>query len=160
VGRISGVYGVRGWVRIYSYTRPRENILGYSPWYLKGAGGWQPRPLAEGRRHGKGVVARLAGCDDRDQASRLIGTEIAIRREQLPEPEPGQYYWNDLLGLRVVNRAGETLGVVDHLIETGANDVLVVEGERERLIPFVMDRVILSVDLDAGEIRVDWDADF
>ena len=151
---------MRGWVRVYSYTRPRENILGYSPWYLKGAGDWRPRELAAGRRHGKGVVARLAGCDDRDQALQLVGAEIAIRREQLPEPEAGEYYWRDLQGLRVVNRDGEMLGVVDHLIETGANDVLVVSGERERLIPFVMGQVILEVDLDAGLMRVDWDRDF
>lgn len=151
---------MRGWVRIFSFTEPRDNILHYRPWYLRRDGGWQKRPPAEGRRHGKGVVARLEGCSDRDQALALVGSEIGIRREQLPAPEPGHYYWSDLQGLRVSNRAGDSLGVVDHLIATGANDVLVVAGERERLIPFVMGQVVLEVDLDKGEIRVDWDKDF
>ncbi len=151
---------MRGWVRIYSFTQPRENILTYQPWHLKQGGGWRAMMLAEGRRHGKGVVARLEDCDDRDQALALVGTEIAIRREQLPDAGPGQYYWSDLQGMRVCDRAGEPLGVVDYLIETGANDVLVVKGDRERLIPFVLEQVILEVDLDRGEIRVDWDRDF
>ena len=116
--------------------------------------------MAEGSRHGKGVVARLVGCDDRDQAQSLMGYEIGVYRDQLPETEPGEYYWNDLKGLKVVTLQGESLGIVDHLIETGANDVLVVKGERERLIPFVQDQVVTKVDLDNGEIQVDWDKDF
>jgi 16S rRNA processing protein RimM len=127
---------------------------------LKRDGDWQERQVAEGSRHGKGVVARLVGCDDRDQAQSLMGYEIGVYRDQLPETEPGEYYWNDLKGLRVVTLQGESLGIVDHLIETGANDVLVVKGERERLIPFVQDQVVTKVDLDNGEIQVDWDKDF
>ena len=114
----------------------------------------------EARQHGKGVVARLADCIDRDQAQALTGREIGIARDELPAAQPGEYYWHDLQGLSVVTLAGEPLGTVDHLLETGANDVLVVEGERERLIPFVMDQVIVRVDLDKGEIQVDWDKDF
>lgn len=161
VGRISGVYGIRGWVRVYSYTRPRENIIRYQPWYLKGSGGdWLEKPLAAGSRHGKGVIARLAGCENRDQVQALMGCEIAIRRDQLPDAAPGEYYWRDLQGLTVVTIEGELLGTVDHLIETGANDVLVVKGDRERLIPFVLNQAIVNVDLDKREIRVDWDKDF
>jgi 16S rRNA processing protein RimM len=145
---------------VYSYTQPRENIIQYQPWQLNQGGDWQPRQVAEGRRHGKGVIARLADCEDRDQAMLLMDSEIGIRRDQLAAPEPGEYYWNDLQGLEVVTEKGESLGRVDHLIETGANDVLVVRGDRERLIPFVMQQVVTRVDLDAGTIQVDWDKDF
>jgi len=160
VGRISGLYGVRGWVRVYSHTEPREGIVRYSPWYLRLGGEWRPVAVAEGRRHGKGVVARLEGCEDRDQAARLMGAEIAVRRDQLPPLPEGDYYWTDLEGLRVVNREGVELGTVERLMETGANDVLVVRGERERLVPYLPGRVVLGVDLEGGEIRVDWDPDF
>jgi len=128
---------------------------------LKGRGeNWQEKQLAEGSRQGKGVIARLADCENRDQAQALMGCEIGIRRDQLPGAAPGEYYWSDLQGLKVVTIKGEQLGTVDHLIETGANDVLVVKGERERLIPFVLDQVIVNVDLDKREIQVDWDKGF
>ncbi len=123
-------------------------------------GDWQEAEPIEGRAHGKGVVARLADCTDRDQAQLLMGCEIGIRRDQLPALAPGEYYWKDLIGLQVVNTEGDEFGSVQQLLETGANDVLVVQGERERLIPFVMKQVIVEVDLDQGRIRVDWDKDF
>jgi len=153
---------VRGWVKIFSYTEPRQNIIDYQPWYLKKEqdADWVPVQLAEGRQQGKGVVARLQNCDDRDQAYNLMGSEIAIRRDQLPATEPGEYYWNELQGLQVVTVDGESLGTVDHLLSTGANDVLVVKGERERLIPFLTGPVVIEVDLERGEIQVDWDKDF
>ena len=160
VGRISGVYGVRGWVRVFSYTEPRENIIRYKPWYLRKDGDWRQAELAEGHQQGKGVVARLDECDNRDQAYALMGCEIGVRRDQLPATAPGEYYWSELQGLEVVTETGESLGTVDHLLETGANDVLVVKGERERLIPFVMDQVVIEVDLERGQIQVDWDKDF
>ncbi len=153
---------MRGWVKIFSYTEPRQNIIDYQPWYLKKEqdADWVPVQLAEGRQQGKGVVARLQNCDDRDQAYNLMGSEIAIRRDQLPATEPGEYYWNELQGLQVVTVDGESLGTVDHLLSTGANDVLVVKGERERLIPFLTGPVVIEVDLERGEIQVDWDKDF
>ena len=160
VGKVAGIYGVRGWVKIFSYTEPRENILTYSPWYLRFGQEWLSMELLDGRRHGKGVIASLAGCDDRDAARRLQGAEICVERRQLPPLDPDEFYWTDLVGLRVVNADGVELGRVDHLIETGANDVLVVRGERERLIPYLPEDVILQVDLREGVIRVDWDADF
>lgn len=160
IGRISGLFGVRGWVKIYSHTSPREGILDYRTWYLESGGEWQSYKLTSGQAHGKGVVAHLAGCDDRDSAAGLVGRDIAVRREQLPELEPGEYYWTDLEGLRVVNLQGVDLGVVSHLFETGANDVLVVKGERERLIPYTMGEAVREVDLAAGRMVVDWDPDF
>ena len=158
LGRIVGVYGVRGWVRVFSETEPREGILEYSPWLI--GEGQKPRTVIEGRRHGKGVVARLAGCDDRDQAAALVDEEIAVDRGQLPAPLPDELYWTDLEGLEVWSRDGVRLGVVDHLFSTGVNDVLVVTGERERLLPFAWGDVVKAVDLDRGRIEVDWDPDF
>ncbi len=160
MGRVAGLYGIKGWVKVFSETEPRDNILEYSPWYLKVSGKWQEMEPAEGRIHGNGVVARLEGYSDRDQAARLVGAEIAIHRDQLPEIGEGEYYWSDLIGLKVVNTAGVELGQVDHLLETGANDVLIVKGERERLIPYTPGQAVVKVDLEAGVLTVEWDADF
>lgn len=155
LGHICGIYGVRGWVKVFSETEPRENILRYSPWYL----GTSRRECAllEGRRHGKGVVAQLGGCEDRDRAAALVGLEIAVRRDRLPPPGADEIYWADLEGLRVETLAGISLGRIDHLFATPANDVLVVKGGRERLLPFLWDKVIKEVDFDRGLMRVDWD---
>jgi 16S rRNA processing protein RimM len=116
--------------------------------------------IEAGRRHGTGIVARLAGVDERDGALALRGRRIWIRREQLPAPAPGEYYWADLIGLQVETVEGEVLGIVSAMMETGANDVLVVEGERERLIPFVPGHYVTAIDLAAGKLVVDWDPNF
>ncbi|MEE8527594.1 MAG: ribosome maturation factor RimM [Gammaproteobacteria bacterium] len=160
LGRISGLFGVKGWVRLISHTDPREAILDYARWLIGRDADWHEFQLAEGRRHGKAVIARLEGFVDRDQAGGLIGADIAIERHQLPAAEKDEYYWADLVGLEVVTTDGRALGQVDHLLATGANDVLVVRGENECLVPFICERVIQEVDLDAGVIRVDWDPDF
>ena len=119
-----------------------------------------PLPVVEGRRHGKGVIARLQGVDSREGAAALSGMTVSVRREQLPRTAPGEYYWVDLIGLRVTTTDGAELGTVASLIETGANDVLVVAGARERLIPFLPERTVTCVDLEAGTLTVDWDSDF
>lgn len=164
VGCIGAPFGVKGWVKVHSYTESPENILGYDPWYLRAANKpdapWRIAAVEDARDHGKGVVAKFEGCDDRDAALLMRGMDIAIHRDQLPPAEEGEYYWADLVGLRVVTLNGTDLGTVDHLMETGANDVLVVTGERERLIPYVMDVTVQDVDLETGVIRVDWDVDF
>lgn len=161
VGRILGAFGVRGEVKLQSFTDPQRSILGYQPWSLRDARG-QAREVsgARGRETAKGVVATLPGVDDRDAAEALRGTEVWVPRSKLPAPAPGEYYWVDLEGLRVVNAEGIAFGTVSHLFSTGANDVLVVQGERERMLPFVQPDVIQSVDFDNGLISVDWDADF
>lgn len=160
MGRISGLYGVRGWVKVYSYTEPRENILNYATWHLRRQGGWVLVQLAGGRGQGKGVVAHLKGYDDRDAAAALVGSTIAVRRSDLPATAEGEYYWSDLIGLKVVNLQGVELGTVVDLMETGANDVLVVKGERERLIPYTPGIAVQSVDLAAKRLTVDWDPEF
>lgn len=159
LGRIVGLFGVHGWVKVYSHARPPEAILTYSPWRVGKGAAFRELKLAAGRPHGRGLVARLEGCTDRDQAAKLVGSEIAVALSQLPAPKPGQYYWAQLEGLKVVNLAGQELGTVSHLFETGANDVLVVKGKREQLIPYTRD-AIRNVDLDAGVLRVDWDVSF
>ncbi|HED17568.1 MAG TPA: ribosome maturation factor RimM [Gammaproteobacteria bacterium] len=159
-GRISGLYGVRGWVKVYSYTQPRDNIIQYSPWLIKLNGQWRKFEIAEGRAHGKGVIVRLEGYQDRTGATELIGSDIEIRREQLPELTEDEYYWSELEGMEVRTNSGQSLGVVDHLLETGANDVLVIKGERERLIPYLRDDVIIDIDRQKKMIIVDWDPDF
>lgn len=158
VGRISGLYGVRGWVRLYAYTKPTKALLSYQPWFI--GSGYREWRLLEGRQQGKGLVGRLDGISDRDQAVALVGEEIFIRRDQLPPSGPNEFYWIDLMGLRVVNQDDVDFGVVDHLLATGSNDVLVIEGERQRLVPFVLEKTVLKVDLEQGFIQVDWDADF
>ena len=161
LGRVSGAHGVQGWVRVQSDTDPRENIVGYSPWHLLRAGRREIWEVNAGQRQGKAVIAKLAGCNDRTTAETLVGAEITIPRAQLPSTqEPGEHYWADLIGLRVVTTDGVDLGRVDRLFETGANDVLVVQGERERLVPYIWGQVVREVDLDAGQMRVDWDPEF
>ncbi len=161
VGRIIGVFGVRGQLKVFSYTRPPENILNYTPWWLGSGNRWEIRKPARGRqRCGKGLVISLEDCETREQALDLIGWQVTILREQLPETAENEFYWSDLIGLTVCTCAGIRLGVVDHLFETGSNDVLVVEGDRQRLIPYVQKQVVRHVNLDDGMITVDWDPDF
>jgi len=163
LGHLAGAYGVKGWVRVYSETSPIDNILRYSPWYLESrqdSGQWHSVKLIAGRRQGKGIVAQIQGCDDRDRAAEMRGIRIAVHAEQLPDLGSDEYYWRDLIGLEVVNQQGIRLGRVDSLMETGSNDVLVVEGDRERLIPYLPGSVVIEVDTDQKRLLVDWDEDF
>lgn len=160
MGHVAGVYGVRGWIKVISDAEPRERLLDYSPWLLKVGNEWKAYMPLDGSLHGKGLVARLEGVGDREQAEALRGARIAVERTQLEPLPAGEYYWADLLGLRVVTNEGTELGRVIRLLETGANDVLVVQGERERLIPFLRPQVVSAIDLTAGTLVVDWDPEF
>ena len=160
IGKVGGPFGVKGWIKLLSWIEPREEIADYTPWQIGRGDQWKDWKVAEFRPHGKGLAARLVGLDDRDEAAKLLGADIAVWRDQLGEPEPGRYYWADLVGLEVKSVDGSSFGKVEGLMATGANDVLVVKGERERLIPYIQEQVIKSVDLDAGIITVDWDPDF
>lgn len=161
VGKLNGASGIKGWVKVYSYTDPKENILNYSPWYLKLDGQWQEALIINGREQGKTVVAQLEGCNDRNTAESYRGVEIAIDESQLPQLEEGEYYWRDLVGLTVVNVAGDKMGTVDKMMETGANDVLVVKtaSKEELLIPYVPEYSVMKVDLESKQITVDWEFD-
>ena len=159
LGRIAGPHGIRGWVRVRSNTEPPANILRYAPWQVGRDGRWSPIGVAEGRAQGHGVTARLDGCRDRDAACGYRGCEIAVERSRLPDLEDDEYYWADLVGLRVVTAGGVHLGEVERMMETGANDVMAVRGDVERLIPFVAGTVVQSVDVERGAVVVDWHPD-
>lgn len=159
MGRISAPFGVRGWLKVHAFTETMDGLLDYPVWWLAHNGAWHEHRVLEGNVHGKLLIAQLEGVADRSAAEALNGAEIAVLRGELPIPEENEFYWSDLIGLNVVNTAGVELGKVDSLLQTGANDVLVVKGERERLIPFVK-QVVLDVDKAAAVIRVDWGADY
>jgi len=159
MGRIVAPYGIRGWVKIQPFTQQPQGLLDYPEWQVGREGQWQTRIVETAKPHGNTVTAKLRGIDDRDQAAVLRGMQIAVSRDDFPEPGAGEYYWADLVGLEVVNEAGAALGRVTEVFETGANDVLVVAGERERLLPFI-GPVIRQVDVAGGRIVVDWDADY
>jgi 16S rRNA processing protein RimM len=178
VGRIIGPYGIHGWLKVYSYTQPKKNILDYTPWFIQVGQGpsvapgvlppatlalpcaLEVRRVLDGRVHGKNIVAQIEGCTSREQVSRWVGAEISVERSSLPRLEPGEYYWTDLIGWKVITVTGVELGTVDHLLETGSNDVVVVKGERERLIPYIMGSVIRETDPVARVMRVDWDPEY
>ena len=159
MGRVAAPFGVRGWLKVHAFTENLDGLLDYPVWWLGRNGAWQAHRVLEGSVHGKLLTVQLEGVADRSAAEALKGTEIAVPRSELPLPEENEFYWNELIGLNVVNTAGVELGKVDSLLQTGANDVLVVKGERERLIPFVK-QVVLEVDKAAAVIRVDWGADY
>lgn len=162
LGRVLGAFGLRGELKIESWTEPRAAIFGYQPWTLRDAHG-RERELhgVRGRESGKFLMAHFPDVNDRDAAEALRGTEILVPRSALPPARPGQYYWVDLEGLRVLTVDGVSLGTVSHLFSTGANDVLVArDDERERMIPFVAPQYVTGVDFDAGVVTVDWDPDF
>jgi 16S rRNA processing protein RimM len=160
VGHIVGVFGVHGWLKVHSHTSPRENLLDYHPWYLKREGVYREHEVLASHVHGKRLLASLAGCSDPSSAQSWVGCEIAVRRELLPAPDDGEHYWADLIGLRVFTLQGVDLGSIDYIMETGANDVLVVRGERERLVPYLSGSVICEVDLNNKRLLVDWDPEF
>lgn len=160
VGSIRGAYGVRGWVRVHSYTEPRANILTYRPWYLGVDGAEREFRVLGGKQHGDQVLVSIEGVCDPESALALRGADVLVERSAFPEAGDGKFYWVDLIGLSVRNLDQIVLGTVHDLMATGANDVLIVRGERERLIPFVMGRTVHRVDLRAGEVLVDWDAEF
>ncbi|MBU6953749.1 ribosome maturation factor RimM [Hahella sp. HN01] len=167
IGKIVGVYGVKGWLKVHSFTSPPENMLRYANWELvREDGNRSGAKLRSGKPQGKGIVIALAGVDDRDMAKNYVGCQIEIESSELPVLEEGEFYWRQLEGLTVVTSEGVNIGRVSHLIETGANDVLVVAGsaesidKRERLIPYLPGQFIENIDLDKNLMVVDWDPDF
>ena len=161
MGRINGVHGVRGWLKVFSYSRPKENIFSYHPLYIEHHGGdWKPRRVIDWTNQGKGLLALFDGITDRTQAQALVGLNIGVARENLPVLADNEYYWCDLLGLDVFDQDEKGLGRIVEVRETGANDVLVVEGPEKHLIPFLKGDVVKDVDLVKGRVLVDWTGDF
>ena len=167
LGKFGAVYGINGWLKVNAYTDFPEGIFDYTPWQIKFQGNWQPVQVSSWKRHSNGLIAKLDGVNDRDLAQQYVNAEIAVASNALPSLEDGDYYWKDLMGMAVINEAGYHLGEVTDMMETGSNDVLVVKanrtdafGQKERLLPFLMDTVIKSVDLTERRIIVDWDPAF
>lgn len=159
MGRIVAPYGVQGWVKIQPFTETLDSLFDYEHWWIGESAGWREAEVEDARVHGKVLVARFAGCCGRDAAFALKGKDIAVSRDEMPQAGENEYYWSDLIGLNVRNLQQVELGQIKDVFATGANDVLAVQGERERLIPFI-GQVIKEVDLAAGKMLVDWDADF
>ena len=167
LGCIGAPYGIKGWVKITTYTDTPENIFEYTPWLLEVAGEWREVEVEQWRPHGKVVVAKLAESNDRDGAVRLTSCKIAVRPDQLTDLGDNDFYWRELIGMEVKNTKGYHFGHVDALMETGSNDVLQVKanirdafGKNERLIPLVDGEVIINIDRENRLIEVDWDPDF
>lgn len=158
LGHVSGVHGVKGWVKIHSLTEPREAIFEYQPW-LMGESLTEVR-IIQGKKHGSRLIALFKDTNDREAAEDLVNQSIAVYRDQFPETQAGEFYWTDMIGLNVELEDGTSLGTIKDLLATGANDVMVVKGDRERMVPFVQEQYVKKVDLENGVVVVDWDPDF
>ncbi len=167
VGKVGAPYGVKGWFKVTSYTEELDGIFDYSPWLLRVGGELKEFELEQGKAHNKGIVAKLVGIDDRDGVETIKNLEINVPQSALPELEGDEFYWRELVGMKVLGVAGYDFGVVEQLFETGANDVLVVKanskdafGQKQRMIPYLYDEVIVEVDRAGKVITVDWDPAF
>lgn len=167
LGKVGAVYGIKGWLKIHSFTDDNEAILDYFPWSLKLGNNVRSVDITDWRRHNNGLIVKVGGIDDRDEAQALVGSEILTSADSLPELPEGEFYWRDLMGMAVVTVDGYDLGVVSDMLETGANDVLVVKanrndgfGKKERLIPYLFEQVVKSVNVENKQICVDWDPGF
>ena len=160
MARVAGAFGIKGWLKLHTFTESPDSLDAYASWLLKSDKGWQEFELEDFAVNVKGVVAKLKGCDDRSAAEKLIKCDIGIPRDALEDAGEGEVFWFDLIGCDVVNVAGEKLGKIETLLETGANDVLVVKlGSEEILIPY-LDDVVLNVDREAKLVKVNWTQDF
>ncbi len=160
IGRVGGVFGVHGWVKISSYTRPKANILSYSPLLMKVDKEWQEIEIEDSQQRGDRLMAKIKGIDSPEEGKKYVHCDLAVARDKLPALEEGKYYWRDLIGLEVFNQDKINIGRINNIVETGANDVMVIaggdKGKRRILIPLIMDIFVKKVDLIAGTVDVDW----
>jgi 16S rRNA processing protein RimM len=160
MGHILAPHGVKGWVKVAAYSTDPEALAAYPTWWVGRNGEWKQMQLAESVLHSGRLVARLEGCEERDAALALKGSELAVRRDALPPNAENEFYLADLVGLEVVNGKGEALGKVAGIFEHGAHPVMrIVAGKTERLLPFV-EQVVRQVELAHGRIRVEWESDW
>lgn len=166
MGKVTSVYGVKGWVKVFSYTQPKENICDYKVWTLEQGAKHKQVDVLACKKHGNGLIAQFDKVNDREAAKMLCDSLVRVATEELPKLSDGEFYWHQLEALEVYTTSGQLLGRVHHLMETGSNDVLVVRKSKgsidgkERLIPYLPEQVLKSIDLDAGRIEVDWDSEF
>ncbi|MCH9645465.1 MAG: ribosome maturation factor RimM [Proteobacteria bacterium] len=168
IGQINGLFGVQGWVKIFSHAHPRKNILTYKPWHVQVEGVWTTLEVVKGREQGKTIVAQLKDVNDREIARSFIGTELYIKKSQLPKLPKGEYYWDELTGLEVVNCQNVVLGNIAYLVDTGSNQVMVINGKKEspsrvdskeHWVPYI-EPFLISIDMDKRRVLVDWDENF
>ncbi len=160
VGRFGRAHGIKGFITVHSFTEPRDNILQYKDWHVRIANQWQPLKIVHLESTDKSILAQIEGYHEREQVTRLTNVDIAVRRNQLPPLKPGEYYWHELVGMQVINQQGQPFGTVIEILPTGAHDVLVVEGEKRHLIPYLPGQFVMNVDPSQQIITVDWDLDF
>ncbi|SMN13570.1 16S rRNA processing protein RimM [Bathymodiolus heckerae thiotrophic gill symbiont] len=146
-------------MKIFSHTQSRKNILSYKPWHIQIDGQWQTLEIVNGREQSKTIVAKIKDVDNREQARLMIGIDVYIEKSQLPKLKGNEYYWKDLIGLEVVNQSDFVLGKVENLVDTGANHVIVVRGEKEHWVPYIAP-FLIKVNLETQQILVDWDENF
>lgn len=165
LGRVGAPWGIKGWVKVHSFAEPAENLLEYREFDVETPEGLRKLVFDELKVQGQGFVGHIKGCEVREHTGVWTGSELLVAKTELPALDEG-YYWHELEGLRVVTLRGEVLGIVHHLMETGANDVLVVRGDEhsvdrlERLLPWIEDQVVMDIDLEAGVMQVDWDPEW
>ena len=160
IGRFGRPHGIKGFISIYSFTDPRDNILSYSDWHALINNAWQPIKLLSAQANNKNIVAQIEGFSERELVARLTNAEIAIHKKQLAPLAAGEYYWHQLIGMDVVGKQGQPFGTVVEIMPTGSNDVLVVQGDKRHLIPYLPGQFVVSVDDTTRVIVVDWDLDF
>lgn len=160
VGRFGRAHGIKGLISVHSFTEPPANLLNYTDWHAYITKHWQPVTILRSEVNQKSILVQIEGYPEREQVAHLANVEIAINSDQLPLLKAGEYYWHELIGMQVVNQQGQFLGRVTEIMPTGANDVLVVEGEKHYLIPYLPGQFILDIDVSQAIIRVDWDIDF
>ncbi len=160
LGNLGKVYGIKGWLKVNSHTDPAHQILDYQPWQIKINHEWQTIEITDGKAHGKGVVVQLPDLNDREIAKTFTGCDIAVFKDQLPDLSDDEFYWRDLIGMQVDTICGKNLGIIEEILETGANDVLVVTGDKRHLIPYLPEQVVKEIDPAKKQIKVDWDPEF
>lgn len=160
IGRFGRPHGVKGFITIQSFTEPQDNILRYSDWHVQLNGVWKPIKLLCVEAHNKNTIAQIDGFKEREDVATLTHLEIAVDIEQLDPLSPGEYYWYQLVGMKVVDSRGHLLGAVKEIMPTGSNDVLVIEGEKRHLIPYLPGQFVIEVNSSQQIITVDWDLDF
>lgn len=159
LGKFGAAYGVRGWLHLISYTDPIDNIFNHTEWLVNHRSQWETLHVEHGKTHGKGLIVKIQKINDRELAREYTNDQISVPHDALPELAEDEHYWKDLIGAIVITENGITLGIVKDILATGANDVFVVAGERERLIPYTND-VVIKIDKTKKEISVNWDPEF
>lgn len=160
IGRFGRPHGIKGLVTVVSFTEPRDNVMHYTDWHARINQQWQPLKLLHLEMNNKFILTQIDGYQEREEVARLTNVDIAVEREQLPVLKPGEYYWHQLIGMQAVNQQGLLLGTVTDMLPTGANDVLVVVGEKRHLIPYLPGKYVVEINDSQHMITVDWDADF